>query len=456
MGTTPAGTASLTDALAIYRKWLYLDDDAPVLLVAATVVANNTEGDPLWALLVGPPSSGKTETLQGIAGLHYVHGASTITETALLSGTAARERDRDATGGMLRQIGEYGIILCKDFTSVLSQNKDTAALALAALREVYDGRWDRPVGAGGGRVLRWQGKVGLVGGVTGSIDRYGQVVGALGDRYLLLRLPDVDPQAMATAALAQGSSQKAMRAELGEAMVGLIAGADESKVSRNLTPAEVKKLVALATFTARARTTVERNGYTGEVQVEPQAEGTARIVGQMRRLMGGLEAIGADETTVWRTLGRVAVDCVPRLRTRVMRILMAAPEPVTTGKVAKEMGVDWKTANHHLGDLRLLLLAAMEVEEGGGIGDKPRYLWESSKWLDDHFPLEEKNQPTGSGSGNRGQGHGSGRTPGDPSYSSSNGAASADDRQPLVKDYCTSCGMTDPRHTRSCRAGKTP
>jgi hypothetical protein len=42
-------------------------------------------------------------------------------------------------------IGEFGILLCKDFTSVLSQNRDTAKQAMAALREVYDGSWDRPV-----------------------------------------------------------------------------------------------------------------------------------------------------------------------------------------------------------------------------------------------------------------------------------------------------------------------
>src|SRR5690606_38143365 len=117
------------------------------------------------------------------------------------------------------------IILCKDFTSVLSQNKDSSAAALAALREIYDGSWHRPIGTDGGRVLSWSGKCGLIGGVTPTIDRYAQVVGALGDRYLLLRLPDVDPVAMARSALAQGSNQRQMRTELAEAMAGLIAGA---------------------------------------------------------------------------------------------------------------------------------------------------------------------------------------------------------------------------------------
>lgn len=156
---------------------------------------------------------------------------------------------------------------------------------------MYDGSWDRPVGAGGGRVLSWSGKCGLIGGVTPSIDRFAQVVGALGDRYILLRLPDADPESMARSALEQGGNQRQMRAELGAAMAGLITGADVSKVSRPLSDDERRRLIDLAT-SARARTAVERDGYTREVVVMPQPEGTGRIVGQFRRLFGGLEAIG--------------------------------------------------------------------------------------------------------------------------------------------------------------------
>lgn len=393
----PPTPVPLDQALKVFKSWLHLDDDAPVLAVAATVVANNAEGDPAWLLLVGPPSSGKTETLQATAGLPYVHPVATVTESALLSGVSKRDRAKDATGGLLRQVGDYGIILCKDFTSVLSQNKDVSAAALAALREVYDGSWARPVGADGGRILSWSGKCGLIGGVTPTIDRYAQVVGALGDRYILLRFPDVDPAAMARSALAQGGNQRQMRAELAEAMTGLIAGADLSKVTRPLAEDEVQRLVNLATFTARARTAVERDGYSREVTVLPQPEGTGRLVGQFRRLLGGLEAIGCDPATAWDVLYRVALDCIPRLRMRVLETLMRAREytvglggdhpleELTTGRVANVVGVDWRTANRHLEDLRLLDLAWREIEEKEN-GEKPTYWHQASHWLRQHWP----------------------------------------------------------------------
>jgi hypothetical protein len=36
-----------------------------------------------------------------------------------------------------------GVLVIKDVTSIISANRDLRATVLAALREVYDGRWSR-------------------------------------------------------------------------------------------------------------------------------------------------------------------------------------------------------------------------------------------------------------------------------------------------------------------------
>ena len=155
----------------------------------------------MWLLVVGPPGGGKSEQLQGAAGLPDVHPAATITEAALLSGSPKREHAEGAKGGLLRQIGDFGIILCKDFGSVLSMHRDGRAQVLAALREVYDGSWTRHVGTDGGKTLHWEGKVGLIAGVTPTIDRHHAVMGAMGERFILFRLPEVDADEQARRAL---------------------------------------------------------------------------------------------------------------------------------------------------------------------------------------------------------------------------------------------------------------
>jgi Domain of unknown function (DUF3854) len=387
----PATPVPLPDALATFRRWLHLDDTGPVLAVAAAVVANMAPGDPVWLLIVGPPSGGKTEVLASVMPLPMVVAAATISEAALLSGTSQRERAKNATGGLLRQVGDFGILLAKDFTSVLAQNRDTARAAMAALREVYDGRWDRPVGSDGGKILHWSGKCGFIGGVTPSYDRYGAIVNTLGDRYLLLRLPDVDARSQAVSALAQAEHETAMRTELAAAMTGLIATADLTRVHAPLNNTETEALVVLSSFTARARTVVERDGYTGELLVMPQAEGPARLIKAMRRMYGALGALGVDDATRWDVLIRMALDCGPAIRTPLMRALLLAHQPTRTRDLAQTAGLVTKTANRQLDDLHLLGIAEhSKVSEADNSTD----LWTASPWLRDHWPEEVRQRCT--------------------------------------------------------------
>src|SRR5262249_29653092 len=155
----------------------------------------------VWLMLVGPPGSGKSELLQSLLRLRSTHEAATITEPSLLSGTRDAERTEGAKGGLLKTIGGFGILILKEFTSILSMNRDARAALLAALREIYDGHWTRHVGVDGGRSLTWAGKLGIVAACTETIDRHHEVMSAMGERFALFRLPPTDADAQAERAL---------------------------------------------------------------------------------------------------------------------------------------------------------------------------------------------------------------------------------------------------------------
>jgi hypothetical protein len=387
----PATPHTLAETIAVFRKWLSLADPTSVCAVAAALVANRAPGDPVWLLLVSAPSTGKTELLSSATRLPWVLPAAKVTEASLLSGTSKRERTRGATGGLLRQVGEFGVVLCKDFTSVLAQNKDARAEAMAALREVYDGAWDRPVGTDGGRILSWRGKCGLIGGVTPALDQYGQVVSALGDRFVLLRMPDANVEDFGAAALRHGDREQQMRQELREALAGLVEQADLTRVNRLLTDDERTRLIRLAAYTARARTAVVRDGYGQEVAYCPQVEGPGRLVKAYARLLGGLEAIGCDAATAWGTLTRIAIDCAPALRTKAIRALVAHSTPIRTRDVAIAMDTVTKTAARYLEDLSLLKIA---VHTKHSDADNSPDRWEASDWLREHWPESETEKYT--------------------------------------------------------------
>lgn len=379
----PPPPRSLQEVTATFAKWLHLDDPAPVYALAGVLAANRAPGDPVWMLIVAAPSTGKTELLSASARLPWVHAASTITASSLLSGTSVKERAKDATGGLLRQVGSFGVILAKDFTSMLAQNKDTRAEALAALREIYDGQWDRAVGTDGGKMLTWRGKCGFVGGVTPALDGYHSVVSALGDRFLLLRLADPDPALAGRMALTHRGHEAQMRAELQESLAGLVEHADVGRVNRALTDDETSWLVKIASYTARARTAVSRDGYQQEVVYLPQVEGPGRLVLAYARLLGGLEAIGCEPAAARGVLARIAMDCVPATRNTVLRRLLGAAEPLRTSAVAEAVGMATKTTHRYLEDL--CLLGAADRAKLNGSANSPDY-WEATAWLRQYWP----------------------------------------------------------------------
>lgn len=349
--------------LGTFGHWLHLPDPGALLAALAAVAANRGDGDPVWLLLVGPPGGGKSELLNAIARLPEAHPCATLTEASLLSGTPRREHADDARGGLLRTIGDRGLIVAKDFGSVLSMNRDARALLLAALREVYDGSWTRHVGTDGGRTLHWEGKVGLLGGCTPTIDRHHAVMGAMGERFILYRLPPVDARTQARRAFEHAGRETRMRADLAEAVAALFdAGLGKPRAADD---DEVDRLVTLSTFVVRARSAVERDGYTRDIELVPDAEAPTRLIVVLARLLDGLDAIGVDRDQAWHVVTKAALDSVPSLRLAAMRELHAAVMPAETPDIATGLGYPTTTIRRTLEDLAAHGLVQRERQEQG-------------------------------------------------------------------------------------------
>lgn len=333
-----------------FRRWLHLPDLGALYAMLGAVAANRLEGDPVWLLLVGPPGGGKTELLNTISNIPDTYPAATITEAALLSGVPRKEHGKDAKGGLLREIGDFGIIVAKDFGSVLSMNRDARSQLLAALREVYDGSWTRYVGAEGGRQLHWEGKVGFVGGVTPTIDRHHAVMGAMGERFIFYRLPEADPEKQARHALAHAGKERQMRAELAQATATLIT---EAKTKPGpVDEADIERLISMSTLTVKARSAIERDGYTRDIELVPEPEAPTRLIVVLRRLLEGLDAIGLDRGTGWKVISKAALDSIPAIRLACLRELHHAETGILdTNEIAGRIRYPATTSRRALEDL---------------------------------------------------------------------------------------------------------
>jgi Domain of unknown function (DUF3854) len=180
----PAQPMSLKAAHEVFHRWLGKDYDTDALdaeLATVAVEKFDDGSDPVWLLIISGPGAAKTETVLACDGVGAVITSAITGEAALLSATPKKDRRTDATGGLLRKIGDRGVLAIKDVTSLLSMNKDVRAKVLAALREIYDGRWYREVGSEGGHTLEWRGRLVVVGAVTTAWDTAHAVISTLGD-----------------------------------------------------------------------------------------------------------------------------------------------------------------------------------------------------------------------------------------------------------------------------------
>jgi hypothetical protein len=341
----------LAKTLEVFDQWLILKDRTPIYAVLGAVAANLLPGDPVWLGLVGPPSSAKTEILNSLSLLPKVVQVATLTPPGLLSGTPKKQAAKGTQGGLLRQIGDFGLAVLKDFGSILSMHTETRAEVLAALREIFDGSWTRILGTDGGRTLAWKGKLGLIFACTAVIDTHHAVLSSMGDRLLLNRLAPAGREQFPQALKHLGSATTQMRKELAEAVARLFAG--RHAVPRPISDEEIERINRTIMLVVRLRGSVERDRRNRELEMVYGAEGTARLGLALERLLAGLDTLGVDRATALNVVEAVAMDSVPPYRRRAYEFLhergFAAGTSTTT--MAKLLALPTNTTRRVLEDL---------------------------------------------------------------------------------------------------------
>jgi len=344
--STPTTLAAVN---AAFRKWLVLKDLTPVHAVLGAVAANFLPGDPVWLGLIAPPSTAKTEILNALARIPHVEAVATLSMAALLSGTPKGQKAAGAKGGLLRKIGDFGVLVLKDFGSILSMQRDGQAETLGALREIFDGSWTRHVGSDGGKTLHWEGKLGLVFGATEAFDDRHAVISSLGDRFLSCRLnPASGRQQLKAAFDHTGAATATMRAELADAVAGLFAVA-VNEAPRPLAETEREQLGDAVKLAVRLRAHVERDRHSREIESIHGAEGPGRIGLCLERLLAGLDVIGLDRDAALTLVQTVARHSCPPIRVKAFDLLNDTPQ--TTRAIGDALRLPTTTTRRILEDL---------------------------------------------------------------------------------------------------------
>jgi hypothetical protein len=358
----------------VFRKWLGADYDTDALdLCLAATAVEKLDGDPLWVLIVSGPGNAKTETVQPFHSVGGIVIGSISSEAALLSATPKRDRAENATGGLLRKLGDRGLLVIKDMTSILSMDHVTRGKVLSALREIYDGQWVRDVGAEGGRTIPWVGRITVIGAVTTAWDTHHAVIAKMGDRYTLKRMNSRNKDTRNAAGLRSISNtgdETTMREQLAAAVAGVLAGMNTEPI--RLTATESAIIVAAANLTTLARTSVECD-YKGDVIDAHDPEMPTRCAKQLTQVIRGAVAIGMDRTDAMVLAIRCARDSMPPMRLAIIDDVAKHPGS-STQEVRRRLDKPRLTVDRQLQALHMLgVLTCEEVEYGPN--DKVRWYY---------------------------------------------------------------------------------
>ncbi len=316
----------------------------------AAVIANlKTKGRPVWLLIVGPPGCGKTMGMLALANSPFVHTVSAMKPAALISGWGLKGSEDMSLIPKL----DGKILMVKDMSSLLSQNKDVVAEVLGLLRDAYDGCCSRPFGTG---VIRsYTSRFGFIGATTPDIDANWTLNVRLGERFLRwrVRTPLDQVYAKIDKSLDGLFSEVEIETRLEELCLGhlrfLLEQGDLPKLN------DARKIGRLAQLGAILRTAVARGSHSTNVLVVPVWEEATRYAKQLAKMAVSLAYVRGKETNddvEFEDLKALVRDGLDGRIEKILGLLYYQPG-IKTLELAQATGLPTWTIRSCLGDLEV-------------------------------------------------------------------------------------------------------
>lgn len=375
LSVKPSEVWTIEEVLERTRKVGHIDEHVEVAM-AAYLSKNLVRKNPIWILIVGAPSSNKTELVSLFRGFQDVVMIDALTGNPFVSGS--RETKAEKAFDLLAQLHNSCYIV-KEYTSFFSQSEETVKKLLGDMTAIYDGTFTKHSPTRG--TITYNASFSHIGCVTPeALRKRQQYMNMIGPRFLMLRyraLSEPERDAALINAWGEGFNENvlAARRAVKEFMTSLREGIKVNAV-RPSVPADIQgKIDMLAKFTARTRGIVhtekdtfkddEGEEVTHMITADVQIEEPFRAQNQFRALCTGLTIIrGKAEATEAElaTLYRVALDSMPQNRADALTVFRTQPT-VTAKEAAELLQRHQKTIRRHLDELTTLGVLQKEKEE---------------------------------------------------------------------------------------------
>lgn len=366
---TPSGTGGqrppvlLEDVLKRTRAIGLHDDDLVEVILAAYISKEIEKRNPIWIMLVGNPSSNKTQMVTLLAKATGTFMIDVLTTNPFISGLGNKDSPQD----LLPKLNGKCFIV-KDYTSFFGRSEETVKQLLSDLVSIYDGTFSKHSGSRG--TVRYEATFSHIGCVTPmGLNQRQRYMNQVGARFLTIRISELtEAQRSSGFDVAWSDDLKERISAASEAssnyVMSLCEGIGTYGLQLHPVPQDIRtQLNTLAELVARARgevrtktqqfETEEGETKTFEEVEEIQKEEPFRALHQLKALcrslavVRGKEEVGMEE---FLTVKRVALSSMP-----VQRADALAAFQFETRITAKEgsdiLEKNYKTVKRHLDQL---------------------------------------------------------------------------------------------------------
>lgn len=378
---------SLAKLQEIFDEQMLWADRNVLRLLTATVIGNQMVGDPIWLVIVSASSGGKTELLSSLDTLRIdnkdtIFQIADITQNAFLSGA----KRAGVETSLLHRTRPGGLLIFKDFTTLLSKRWEDRSIIFGQLRQIYDGDFNKPVGTGDD--LHWTGKVGSIAASTEAVHKHMEEMAAMGHRFVFYSMMQPDRKKVLQLMLDKkeaGIDNKSLRDKRAAAMKSyiewIVPRVREMKL--NLSREMQDNLIKVADFCTIARSAVDVDKYKNLVNFVPAVDMPMRMFEQLLMLAQTFEAIervekadipkGPNESYIrdadMELLYKIAFDSIPLTRRIALKYLSVYEENgVSTAGLATETGYPTEVVKGWLAELNALRICD-RIKSSGPQGD---------------------------------------------------------------------------------------
>lgn len=283
-------------------EYVYTEDNGMALIAIASMISTRMKySDPVWVLLIGPSSSGKSQILRPLAltDEKFIHRIDDLTENTFLSGMKPKKGDPEIS--LLKKIGPRGQIVISDFTVIFSKGAEAKNAILGQFRMVYDGEMIKYSGAKNDAIT-WRGSLGILAGSTPSIYTHFEEVADMGERFIYYRMKDYNIEKATRISL----QRKIYGRELDEKLAELYAEYIKSiieKVSKvevpEISQEVTERIIKVSMFSAVLRTPTHYDKFAKMVDKVPTSEMPMRVALQLSSLVKSIMCIKYHDTGTW-------------------------------------------------------------------------------------------------------------------------------------------------------------